>query len=65
MNVSGNHPYSVKLSPSELGSLLAQIAEAEEQTKDHYFISVPGCFYEVEYGLLKGGGRGGFNLIFS
>jgi len=44
--------------PDEQASLLRQIAEAEEQKKMHYFISVPGCFYEVEYGLLKGGGRG-------
>jgi len=34
------------------------IAEAEEQKKMRYFISVPGCFYEIEYGLLKGGGWG-------
>ena len=45
-------------SPEEQASLLEQIAEAEEQKKYHYFISVAGCFYEVEYGLLKGGGRG-------
>jgi len=45
-------------SPEEQASLLAQIAKAEEEKKNHYFISVPGCFYEVEYGLLKGGGRG-------
>jgi len=44
--------------PDEQASLLKQIAEAEEQKKMRYFISVPGCFYEVEYGLLKGGGRG-------
>ena len=44
--------------PDEQASLLKQIAEAEEQKKMRYFISVPGCFYEIEYGLLKGGGRG-------
>jgi len=44
--------------PDEQSSLLKQIVEAEEQKKMRYFISVPGCFYEVEYGLLKGGGRG-------
>ncbi|MGF3497997.1 MAG: hypothetical protein ACQXXC_10310, partial [Methanolinea tarda] len=36
-----------------------QIAEAEEQKKMRYFISVPHAFYEIEYGLVKGGGRGG------
>jgi len=44
--------------PDEQASLLKQIAEAEEQKKVSYFISVPGCFYEIEYGLVKGGGRG-------
>ena len=44
--------------PDEQASLLKQIAEAEEQKKMSYFISVPGCFYEIEYGLVKGGGRG-------
>jgi len=44
--------------PDEQASLLKQIAEAEEQKKMNYFISVPGCFYEIEYGLVKGGGRG-------
>ena len=44
--------------PDEQASLLKQIAEAEEQKKMRYFISVPGCFYEIEYGLVKGGGRG-------
>ena len=44
--------------PDEQASLLKQIAEAEEERKWRYFISVPGCFYEVEYGLVKGGGRG-------
>ena len=44
--------------PDEQASLLKQIADAEEQKKYHYFISVPGCFYEIEYGLLKGGGKG-------
>ncbi len=44
--------------PDEQASLLKQIAEAEEQKKVSYFISVPGFFYEIEYGLVKGGGRG-------
>jgi hypothetical protein len=44
--------------PDEQASLLKQIADAEEQRKVSYFISVPGCFYEIEYGLVKGGGRG-------
>jgi hypothetical protein len=45
-------------SPDDQASLLKQIALAEEQKKYHYFISVPGSFYEIEYGLLKGGGKG-------
>ena len=45
--------------PDEQASLLKQIAEAEEQKKMRYIISVPHAFYEIEYGLVKGGGRGG------
>ncbi len=45
--------------PNEQASLLQQIADAEEKKKMRYFISVPGCYYEIEYGLLKGGGKGG------
>ena len=44
--------------PDEQASLLRQIAEAEEEKKMRYFVSVPGCFYEIEYGLVKGGGKG-------
>ncbi|MBP1927691.1 hypothetical protein J2741_000238 [Methanolinea mesophila] len=46
-------------SPEDQASLLQQIADAEEKKKMRYFISVPGCYYEIEYGLLKGGGKGG------
>ncbi len=46
-------------SPEEQASLLKQIAEAENQKKMRYFISVPTAFYEIEYGLVKGGGKGG------
>jgi hypothetical protein len=46
-------------SPEDQASLLKQIADAEEQKKIRYLISVPGCYYEIEYGLLKGGGKGG------
>ncbi len=35
-------------SPEDQASLLRQIAEAEELGKMHYFISVPGCYYEIE-----------------
>jgi hypothetical protein len=42
----------------EQASLLNQIAEAESQKKYHYFVSVPSAFYEIEYGLVKGGGKG-------
>jgi hypothetical protein len=41
----------------EQASLLKQIAEAEEQKKSSYIISVPGEYYEIEYGLVKGGGK--------
>jgi len=44
--------------PDSQASLLKQIADAEEQKKVSYFISVPGSYYEIEYGLVKGGGRG-------
>jgi len=46
-------------SPEEQASLLKQIAEAEEKRKMRYIISVPSGYYEIEYGLVKGGGRGG------
>jgi len=45
-------------SPDDQASLLKQIAEAEEQKKMRYIISVPNAFYEIEYGLVKGGGKG-------
>ena len=48
-----------ELSPEDQTSLLKQIAEAENQRKTSYIISVSGCYYEIEYGLLKGGGKGG------
>jgi hypothetical protein len=47
------------LSPEDQTSLLKQIANAEDQRKTSYIISVPGCYYEIEFGLLKGGGKGG------
>ena len=46
-------------SPEEQASLLKQIADAEERRKMRYIISVPSGYYEIEYGLVKGGGRGG------
>ena len=58
MNDETKRWVTVGHTPDEQASLLKQIAEAEEQKKYHYFISVPGCFYEIEYGLLKGGGKG-------
>ena len=42
--------------PEEQASLLMQIAEAEEKRKMRYIISVPSAYYEIEYGLVKGGG---------
>jgi len=50
------------LEPDEQATLLKQITEADEQKKMRYFILVPGRFYEIEYGLLKGGGKGGLIL---
>mgnify|MGYP000938795644 FL=1 len=58
MNDETKRWVTVGHTPDEQASLLKQIAEAEEDKKYHYFISVPGCFYEIEYGLLKGGGKG-------
>jgi len=45
-------------SPEEQASMLKQIAEAEERRKMRYIISVPSGYYEIEYGLVKGGGSG-------
>ena len=50
---------TVSHSPEEQASLLKQIADAEERRKMRYIISVPSGYYEIEYGLVKGGGRGG------
>lgn len=44
--------------PDEQASLLKQIADAEAEKKMNYIISVPGVYYEIEYGLLKGGEKG-------
>ncbi|HOW34343.1 MAG TPA: hypothetical protein PLN32_07795 [Methanoregulaceae archaeon] len=46
-------------SPEEQATMLKQIAEAEEKRKMRYIISVPSAYYEIEYGLVKGGGKGG------
>ncbi|MFA7050363.1 MAG: hypothetical protein WC164_04635, partial [Patescibacteria group bacterium] len=46
-------------SPEEQASMLKQISDAEEKRKMRYIISVPSGYYEIEYGLVKGGGRGG------
>ena len=42
--------------PVEQEAILRQIAEAEAQGSDIYTIDYPGGYYEIEYGLLKGGG---------
>ncbi len=46
-------------SPEDQASQLKQIAEAEVKRKVSYIISVPGSYNEIEYGLVKGGGKGG------
>jgi hypothetical protein len=46
-------------SPEDQTSLPKQIADAEEQKKIQYSITMAGCYYEIEYGLLNGGGKGG------
>jgi len=39
--------------------LLKQISNAEDEKKIHCFISIPTAYYEIEYGLVKGGaGKG-------
>jgi hypothetical protein len=42
--------------PTDQASLLQQIADAEAAKKTNYVISVPGAYYEIEYGLIRGGG---------
>jgi len=59
MNEETKRWVTIGHSPEEQASLLKQIAEAEDLKKMHYFISVPTAFYEIEYGLVKGGGKGG------
>jgi hypothetical protein len=44
-------------SPVEQASLLQQVADAEEQQKSSYFMSVPSGYYEIECGLIKGSGK--------
>ena len=44
--------------PISEASLLRQITNAENEKKMQYFISVPTAYYEIEYGLVKGGGKG-------
>jgi hypothetical protein len=41
--------------PEEKEYLLRQIAEAEAEGKDTYTLDYAGGYYEIEYGLLKGG----------
>ncbi|MBP1928367.1 hypothetical protein J2741_000914 [Methanolinea mesophila] len=43
-------------SQTDQASLLQQICNAEAEKKINYVISVPGAYYEIEYGLIKGGG---------
>jgi hypothetical protein len=42
--------------PTDQASLLQQITDAEAAKKTNYVISVPGTYYEIEYGLIRGGG---------
>ncbi len=42
--------------PTDQASLLQQVADAEAAKKTNYVISVPGAYYEIEYGLIRGGG---------
>jgi len=42
----------------EQASLLRQIANAEDEKKMQYFILIPTAYYEIKYGLVKGGGKG-------
>ena len=43
---------------TEKVSLLLQVAEAEAKGLTSYFISCPTAFYEIEFGLIKGSGKG-------
>jgi hypothetical protein len=51
-------------SPKDQDNASKQIVDAEKQKKIRYLIPVPRCYYEIEYGLLKGGGKGGWWLLF-
>ena len=42
---------------AEQESLLRQVAEAESKRLATYTISVPGGWYDIEYGLIKGSGK--------
>jgi hypothetical protein len=39
-------------------SVLLQVADAEEIGRVLYFVSVMGCYYHVEYGIVNGWRRG-------
>ena len=45
-------------SPFEQESLLRQVAEAEAKRLDRYTLSVLSEWYDIEYGLIKGSGKG-------
>lgn len=44
-------------SPEEQEMLLRQVAEAEAEKLATYTITVPSCWYDIEYGLIKGSGK--------
>jgi hypothetical protein len=39
--------------------VLKRLADTEAEEKCSYDISVPSGWYEIEYGLFKGSGKGG------
>ncbi|MCK9593439.1 MAG: hypothetical protein M0Q91_15645 [Methanoregula sp.] len=43
--------------PEEQEMLLRQVAEAEAEKLATYTITVPSCWYDIEYGLIKGSGK--------
>jgi hypothetical protein len=47
------------LSPEDAASALKQVEDAERLEKVSYTINLPNGWYEIEYGLMKGGGKTG------
>lgn len=58
MDEETKHFLTFDHSPEDRESLLKQVAEAEEKKLYNFTITVPGAWYEIENGLIKGSGKG-------